>query len=142
MALSREMRRLQNKWDQQNGWPQRLDWIEINELRGWTGQRFSLSFPIMAVVGENGSGKSTVLQCAASVYKSDPPKTKFRFASDFFPDTTWDQIRGAAISYLTRQGTKETRSSIRKRTDRWRGNPDRPTRSVEYIDLSRIQPVQ
>lgn len=141
MTLSREMRRLQNKWDQQTGWPQRLDWIEIEQLRGWTGQRFSLSFPIMAVVGENGAGKSTVLQCAAAVYRSNPPKTKFRYASDFFPDTTWDHIRNAEIRYLTRQGLTESRKSIRKRTDRWRGNPDRPTRTVEYIDLSRIQPV-
>jgi predicted ATPase len=142
MALSREMRRLQNKWDQQTGWPQRLDWIEIEKLRGWDGQRFSLSFPIMAVVGENGAGKSTVLQCAAAVYRADPPRTKFRYASDFFPDTTWDHIRNAEIRYLTRQGPVESRKSIRKRTDRWRGNPDRPTRTVEYIDLSRIQPVQ
>ena len=142
MALSREMRRLQNKWEQRTGWPQRLDWVEIDRLRGWTGQRFSLSFPVMALVGENGAGKSTVLQCAAAVYRADPPKPKFRYASDFFPETTWDHIRNAEIRYLARQGPTESRKSVRKRTDRWRGNPDRPARAVEYIDLSRIQPVQ
>jgi hypothetical protein len=31
--------------------------------------------------------------------------------------------------------------SIRKPTTRWLGQPDRPLRQVEYIDLSRLQPV-
>jgi hypothetical protein len=65
---SREVRRLEAKWKTGGGWPKRLDWIEIKGLRGWTGQRFDLQFPIMALVGDNGSGKSTVLQAAASVY--------------------------------------------------------------------------
>jgi predicted ATPase len=68
VELSKEMRRLQGRWETGTAWPKRLEWVEIEGLRGWEGQRFSLPFPIMAVVGENGAGKSTVLQCAASVY--------------------------------------------------------------------------
>lgn len=141
MALSSEVRRLQSKWDMGTGWPQRLDWIEVRGIRGWEGQRFDLQFPIMAIVGENGSGKSTLLQCAAAVYRGVPPRPKFEFASDFFPDTTWDEIRAAEIRYAARTGERRYDQSVRKPTGRWRGNPERPTRHVEYIDLSRIQPV-
>src|SRR5262249_8985202 len=99
-------------------------------------------FPIMAVVGENGSGKSTVLQCAASVYRSPgrfPGKSKF--ASDFFPDTAWERIRNAKIQYALREGNTPIESSIRRPGERWRGNPERRDRHVENVDLSRIQPV-
>jgi predicted ATPase len=96
----------------------------------------------MAVVGENGSGKSTVLQCAAAVYRQHPEKgARGRFASDFFPDTAWDHIRNATITYSVREGDKPTTASIRKPGERWRGNPSRPERIVQYIDLSRILPV-
>jgi energy-coupling factor transporter ATP-binding protein EcfA2 len=142
MPISNEVRRLKSKWLTNTGWPKRLDWIEISGLRGWTRQRFNCGFPIMAIVGENGSGKSTVLQCAASVYRPPGPLTpKGRFASDFFPDTAWEKIRTAEIGYAVREGNNPVVGSVRKPGERWRGNPERRERQVEYIDLSRIQPV-
>ena len=141
MPLSREMRRLLRRWEMGTGWPKRLEWIEIQGIRGWVGQRFDLPFPIMGIVGENGTGKSTLLQAAASVYASEGPRARFRWASDFFPDTTWDRITRAEIRYSVREGDRQRVMSVRKPSDRWRGNPARPERNVEYIDLSRIQPV-
>jgi predicted ATPase len=141
MPLSREMRRLEAKWGLNTGWPKRLDWIEVRGVRGWTGQRFDLPFPIVAVVGENGVGKSTVLQAAASVYSSSDPGDRERFASDFFPSTTWDQVSGVDLRYAVREGGEPLVASVRKPTGRWRGNPERRRRPVKYIDLSRIQPV-
>lgn len=142
MALSQEMRRLQARWDQDTGWPKRLEWIEIDKIRGWTRQRLSFQFPIMAVVGENGAGKSTILQGAASIYRPPGPVTlKGLFASKFFPDTAWDHIRDAEIRGYVQEGDTHQTTSVRKLTDRWRGNPERRQRYVEYIDLSRVQPV-
>jgi len=138
--MSKEMRRLEGSWKTGTAWPRRLEWIEILNLRGWTGQRFEVTFPIMAVVGENGVGKSTMLQAAASIYADDRPG-KDRFASDFFPDTTWDHIRAAEIRFSVKEGEQRQTGSVRKPTGRWRGNPDRPKRSVTYVDLSRIQPI-
>ncbi len=138
MALSAEMRRLQNKWATAQSWPRRLEWLEITGIRGWTGQRIDFQFPIVALVGENGSGKSTVLQAAAAAYRSAP---KDRYASDFFPDTPFEKIEGATIRYSYRQGQDSQTKTVRKPTNRWRGNPERPERSVQYIDLRRIQPV-
>lgn len=142
MAISKEVRRLDARWRAGTGWPQRLEWIEIDGLRGWTGQRFEMRFPIMAIVGENGVGKSTVLQCAASVYRSYPKnRKKVRFASDFFPDTAWEKIKKATIRYSVRQGSATFPATIRKPENRWHGNIERRVRPVEYVDLSRIQPV-
>ena len=140
MPISDEIRRLNSKWQTNTGWPKRLEWVHIDGLRGWTGQRFELRFPIMAVVGENGVGKSTVLQSAASVYRA-PEGSRDRFASEFFPDTPWDKIRDAKIRYEIREGTEPFLDTIRKPSNRWRGNPERKPRNVEYIDLSRVQPV-
>jgi predicted ATPase len=138
MALSPEMRRLQNKWTTGTSWPKRLEWIELTGVRGWSGQRIDFQFPIVALVGENGSGKSTILQAAAAVYRSAP---KDRYASDFFPDTPYEKITGATIRFSYRQGQESQTKTVRKPSNRWRGNPDRPERAVSWIDLRRIQPV-
>ncbi len=141
MLMSREMRRLKSKWATGTAWPKRLEWMELTNLRGWSGHRIEFQFPIVAVVGENGSGKSTILQAAAASYRSPGKIKKMRFASDFFPDTPWDTITQATITYSIREGSKSTTDSVRKPTNRWRGNPDRPERAIYYIDLSRIQPL-
>jgi predicted ATPase len=147
------MRRLESKWDSGTGWPKRLESINIRGIRGWTGQTFEFNrFPIMALTGENGAGKSTVLQCAAAVYESPPDQQaemyelpKRLYASGFFPDTTWETIGNAEIAYSVRDRFKTQDTpylgTIRRPGTRWRGNPERSKRDVRYIDLSRIQPV-
>ena len=142
MALSDEVRRLAKKWAGSSGWPKRLLWLELNEIRGWQGQRLNLPFPIIAITGENGSGKSALLQAAACVYRT-VNKTDGRtwFPSEFFPVTAWDKITGASIDYGYIEGSGIQQGSIRKPTTRWFGNVERPIRRVEYIDLNRIQPV-
>lgn len=138
--ISSQIRLLSKRWDNGQGWPKRLEWLEVNGIRGWTGQRIDFSYPITAIVGENGSGKSTILQAAAAVYLGDDGAEPW-FASEFFPDTAWDQVRDARIGFGYREGTNRKEGSIRKPTTRWLGNQERPKRHVTYVDLSRIQPV-
>jgi predicted ATPase len=141
MATSTEIRRLTKRWESNQGWPKRLESLKLSGLRGWTGQRFDLRYPIMAIVGENGVGKSTVLQSAASVYQSAEGRKAEFLPSDFFPDTAWEKIHDATIEYTYRQGEQTLSGTLRKPTDRWRGYDERPIRPVKVIDLSRIQPV-
>lgn len=140
MPLSEEVKKLFQKWDNNTGWHQRLESLQIKGLRGWTGQRVDFNFPIVAIVGENGSGKSSILQAAASIYRASDPK-KSRFSSEFFPDTAWDESRGVEINATIRRGNANDPVQIRKPTNRWRGNPDRPVREIVYLDLARLQPV-
>ena len=141
MPLSNEVRRLERSWANETAWPKRLEWIEINGLRGWTGQRIEFRFPIVAISGENGSGKSSIIQAAASVYRESEGSVGKYYASEFFPSTTWDKITDASITFSARVGDKRIVSSIRKPSERWKGNVERPARPVRYFDLSRVLPV-
>lgn len=139
MPLSNEMRRLDTKWVTQNGWPKRMEWLEINKIRGWEQQRIEFNFPIIAIVGENGSGKSTILQAIACSYRNEGGENFF--ATEFFPETAWDSLPDVSIKAGYMQGTSRFEHTIRKPTTRWLGNPERPLRRLIYLDLSRLQPV-
>ncbi|MGA2569687.1 MAG: ATP-binding protein [Terracidiphilus sp.] len=144
MPNSNEIRRLTAKWNSKGGWPKKLEWIKISGLRGWKGHAFRFDYPIMAIVGENGAGKSTVLQCAAAIYRSTAPKTFLKgrgFASDYFPNTAWDSIKSAGIEYCVWENDSRYVDTIHRPGQRWRGNLERRDRPVVYIDLSRILPV-
>jgi len=141
MAISNEMRRLDAKWRTANGWPKWLQWIQITGVRGWTGQRISFDFPIVAIVGENGSGKSSILQSAACTYQDSGIGGVTWYPTEFFPETAWDRLEDVRLDFGYKQGTDFLTGSIRKPTTRWLGQPDRPERRVSYIDLSRLQPV-
>jgi len=131
------MRLLQSRWNGNQGWPKRLEWIEIKGLRGWVGQRVEFQFPITAIVGENGVGKSSILQAVASSFLSD------YYPSEFFPDTPWETVTNASIATSHRDGptSGSVVTSLRKLTERWRGYEERRNRPVVYIDLGRIQPI-
>ncbi|MCW3478655.1 AAA family ATPase [Neisseriaceae bacterium JH1-16] len=138
MQFSTDMRRLAQSWER-GDFPKHLEWIEINGVRGWTGQRIDFKFPIVAIVGENGAGKSTIIQASAVIY-NNPNGERF-FASDFFPDTPWDSIRNVTIRALIKEGQSTIESSVRKPSTRWRGNEERRNRPTQYLDLKRIQPI-
>lgn len=112
----------------------------LDGIRGWTGQRIPFDFPIVAIVGENGSGKSTILQAAACAYSNTGPRGPL-YPTEFFPDTAWDTIEDVAIRYGYKQHEDHHEGRIAKPTTRWLGQPNRPERRVEYLDLSRLQPV-
>lgn len=52
--------------------------LKMSNVRSFENQTITFDFPVTAVIGTNGGGKSTVLGAAALVYKSVKP-------SDFFP---------------------------------------------------------
>ena len=141
MNQSKPTRLLFTKWASGTGWPKRLDWVEIDGVRGWSGQRIEFKTPIVAICGENGSGKSTVLQAAALAYYQFGDQKDW-FPSDFFPQTPWDQLEGAKLRYSVRQGSgPSVVGEMKKASDRWVGTADRPERSVKYIDMARLQPL-
>lgn len=55
-----------------------LPTLRMSNVRSFTNQTISLDFPITAIIGTNGGGKSTILGSVALAYKSVKP-------GDFFP---------------------------------------------------------
>ena len=121
-------------------WPQFLESIEVKGLRGFTGQSINFNFPVIAVVGENGTGKSTILKVAACAYKNEKKVPSF-FPSTFFVDTLWDKVQNVTISFRIRQGDTVTTQKITKPAKRW-NYPEKPIkRRVFIFDVSRTVPI-
>lgn len=139
--------KLTSAWDTtrhaDKGWPLFLSSIQIDGLRGWAGESVDFRYPIVAIAGVNGAGKSTVLKAVAAAYKA--PKTGSNavtyYPDDFFPKTPWEDVSGVSISYTIHQGSRTETVTVRKPTHRWRGAPDRKERSTFFLDISRIQPA-
>src|SRR4051794_7522320 len=73
------------------GWPRFLEAVYIDGIRGWSKQWVEFRFPVVALAGENGSGKSTVLKAAAASYSQDKSSSTVAAQTyapdDFFPST-------------------------------------------------------
>lgn len=147
--------RLQSDWQAErhsnNGWPQFLEsvWLGATEggqgIRGWMGDTVQFRFPVVAISGQNGSGKSTVLKAAAAAYRArdvPAPGAQEFSPDDFFPSTPWESVSGVWLEYVVKQGERETSThTLRKPTSRWRGMTDRPRRNTYFLDVSRTQPI-
>ena len=121
-------------------WPQFLQMVKIDRLRGWSGQAVELNFPVVAIVGENGSGKSTLMKVAACAYDNKEQGKRF-YPSTFFVETHWDKIQGVQIDYRVKRGPNVDSFRITKPTQRWRVPENAPKREVFLLDISRTLPL-
>jgi len=123
-------------------WKKFLKSIKITNLRGWNGQSITFKYPVVAIVGENGMGKSTILRAAACAYKNK--KGKDFYPSNFFVKTLWDKqsLDGATIEYSIVEGNSEKNLRWRKTND-WGYKPKnkKPQRYVYFFDISRTLPL-
>lgn len=138
--------KLTSAWDSarhaSNGWPRFLSAVKIDGLRGWSSQTVEFRYPVVAIAGMNGAGKSTVLKAAAAAYQAAPGSpTITYYPDDFFPKTPWEEVSGVVLTYTLRQGDNTVTNTVRKPTSRWRGAPERKQRPVYFLDISRIQPA-
>lgn len=144
-AATNSLRRLTSDWDTagsgSSDWQQFLSSIRVTGLRGWNGEPIDFRFPIVALAGENGSGKSTILKAAASAYINSAEEQKTLNPDDFFPATQWETVAGVRLEYRYRQGDNTLARSVRKPTKRWIGLPDRPRRHLYFLDITRTQPI-
>ena len=122
-------------------WKKFIKSIKITNLHGWAGETMHFNFPVCAIVGANGIGKSTFLKAAACAY--DNKKLKTFYPSKMFVKTQWDEnsINGAYIEYIIQEGTN-TKESHWKKTNDWGYTPrKKPERRVFFLDISRTLPL-
>ena len=139
----KEIHEIMRQFDHGYGeWKQFIESIKISNIHGWNGQEMKFEFPVVAVVGENGIGKSTFLKAALCAYKKDKTKMAY-YPSKLFVNTQWDEtaLNGATIEYRVRQGN-ERKQLIWKKRNGWGFTPHKgkPERNVFYFSISRTLP--
>lgn len=60
-----------------DGYQKYLRRLTLTKVRGFTDKRLSFDFPVTALIGPNGGGKTTVLGAAGIIYKSVAPRLFF-----------------------------------------------------------------
>lgn len=125
------------------------------KIRGVSPVEIAFKYPITAIVGENGTGKSTILALISCAFHNDTsfcPQNKARVNAkkpqfyytyrDFFTFSKSETgISGIEIKseYHSRTGVKQ---DIRKKkpSGKWNDFNRRPKRAVSYLGINRIVP--
>lgn len=112
--------------------------VSLKKVRGFVGEPITFDFPVTAVIGPNGGGKTTVLGAACCAYKSVQPRRFFAKSGKF--DAT---MQDWAFEYDLIDRKKEPRDTI-KRTTRFanrRWNREALERTVMVFGVSRTVPA-
>lgn len=129
--------------------------IEQSSIRGLGKFDMSFNYPITVMVGENGSGKSTVLSlvscafhnntsfCPMSLLSNTTKQRRHYTYSDFFAFTAAERGIMADIkitsTFLTdKSKNSDTRSKSPK--GKWKDYDTRPKRAVSFLGINRILP--
>ncbi|MFI6023986.1 ATP-dependent nuclease [Amycolatopsis magusensis] len=121
-----------------------LESIQIRNLRGFSDEdstTVNFRFPVVAVVGENGAGKTTIIKAAAIGYEQAGRGKSSYQPGKFFMSTTWDAVTKVQIDYGYKDDGRTTSCTVRKPSDRWRIGDRRPARHIYLLDISRVVPL-
>lgn len=112
--------------------------VTLKRVRGFHNREVSFDFPVTAIVGPNGGGKTTVLGAAALVYKDIPPSQFFAKSGKY--DAS---MQDWAIEYDLIDKDLQHRISVSRtasfRTAKW--NRKAVDREVLVFGVSRTVPA-
>lgn len=150
--LSQVEERLKNEWLQVPHRPG-LRSVTISGLRGFQNVEIEFPYPITALAGPNGSGKTTVLSVAACAYhraggnnnqfvppRKWPTQPYYTFSDFFVSSRTDGAFLGARIEWHY-FGADFDVLTAEKGTRKWMHYDRRPNRSVAYLGLDRVLPA-
>lgn len=112
--------------------------LVLKKVRGFNGEPVSFDFPVTAVIGPNGGGKTTVLGAAACAYKMTAPRTFFAKSGKYD-----DGMQDWSIEYELVDKKLSAKDTIRRtasfKNRKW--NRDSIDRNVIVFGVSRTVPA-
>lgn len=132
------IRRLVLKVKEQD-YGQYLRKIRLNKVRAFQGEAVDFDFPVTALIGTNGGGKSTILGAAAIAHKSIRPAL-------FFPKSSLgdESMANWSIGYeiidKDKNPTQPVQRSARFKNSKW-ARDDLIDRPVLYFGIQRTVPA-
>ena len=116
--------------------------IHIDNLKGIKNLDVPINKSLTAIMGVNGSGKSTILHALACVYSPYKNGDNYKFSFFFTPnpDSTWKDSK-LSITYFDENAQKEVTREYKKDIDRWSPRyENRPKRDVHFIGIESCIP--
>lgn len=151
MAVSDLIKKLQAKYSEKNRYKNFgpcLQKIHIEGFRGINSLEIDLEFPITAISGLNGAGKSTIGQIAICAYKKPTTSVSYKrlYVKDFFPVSQADPkpISDDAkiiYTYETGDSRKPQEVTISRANSAWSGYKRQPERHCFYVGFTRLVPL-
>lgn len=114
--------------------------VRLVKVRGLSDAEVRFDFPVAALIGPNGGGKSTVLGAAACAYKEMKP-------GRFFPKSSIGDTSMAnwSIEYEVIDKGIDPRNLVKRtcnfRRTKWRRSEDLLSRPVAYFGINRTVPA-
>jgi predicted ATPase len=116
--------------------------MTINGFRGISDLKLDFEYPITAISGTNGSGKSTIGQLAVCAYKQPQTDKKYRrrYVRDFFPVSQLDPSPFASNANVKFQYATNTIQlqdlTLARNSSEWAGYKRQPERHSFYVGFS------
>lgn len=117
--------------------------IKINGFRGIEDVDLCLDYPVTAISGLNGAGKSTIGQLAICAYRKPTTAVHYKrqYVKDFFPVSVADPTPFRAdanviFHYETDDHKKSQEVTISRRKSEWSGYKRQPERHCYYVGFT------
>lgn len=112
--------------------------MTLRKVRGFQGEPITFDFPVTAIIGPNGGGKTTVLGAAACAYKAVQPKRFFAKSGKYD-----ESMQDWTIEHELIDRGKDSRDTIKRtaRFARQRWNRDALDRKTLVFGVSRTVPA-
>ena len=112
--------------------------LTLNKVRGFTDEPISFDFPVTAIIGPNGGGKTTVLGAAGIIYRDIPPRAFFSKSGKYD-----DGMKDWSIGYEIIDRDVAPRNSVQRTASfkslKW--NRDAMSRQTLLFGVSRTVPA-